>query len=60
MTKEPKTYSKEETYKKRDVIYHPQFKEHGKVVKVEPQATMQILTVEFEESGTKKLIAGIE
>ena len=58
MAKEPKDYSKDETYKKRDLIYHPQFKEHGKIVKIDLQGKIQILTVEFEKSGTRKLIAG--
>lgn len=55
-----KVYSKDETYNKGDVIYHPVFKEKGKIKKIEQVLeTQQKLFVDFENIGKKTLIAGM-
>ena len=53
------TYSKEKIFRKGEVIYHPVFKEEGKIKKIEPLASKrQKLIVHFKQHGEKKLIAG--
>ncbi len=59
MTKDEKVFSRDDIYKKGEVIYHPIFKKSGKIKKIEiVAANQQKLHVEFEELGKKLLIAG--
>ena len=52
-------YSQEQTYQKGDVIYHPVFKDTGKIKKIDWTVTrIQKLYVDFEKKGSKILIAG--
>lgn len=56
-----KEYQIGNKYKKGDEIFHPVFKEQGKITGVEqlPNGTQKIM-VRFEKSGEKKLISGIK
>jgi len=54
-----KEYSQDQTYQKGDVIYHPVFKDTGKIIKIDWTVTrIQKIWVDFKEAGSKILIAG--
>lgn len=56
-----KEYQISNKYRKGDDIFHPVFKEQGRVTKIEqlPNGTQKIV-VRFEKSGEKKLICGMQ
>jgi len=56
-----KEYQINHKYKKGDEIFHPVFKEQGKIKSIEQLPNgMQKILVKFEKSGEKKLICGIK
>jgi len=56
-----KVFNQEETYRKGDLIYHPVFKDRGKIIQIDLiQEMQQKLLVEFEKVGQKKLLAGFK
>ena len=56
-----KEYTQDKTYDRGDIIYHPVFKDSGKIKKVGQIANgTQKLWVDFDHKGSKILIAGIK
>ncbi|MBN1782144.1 hypothetical protein JW948_13510 [bacterium] len=61
MTSKDKTYTPYDTYLRGETIYHPIFKDTGKVKKVIPTVNhMQKIWVNFDKCGPKVLIASCE